>query len=118
MMREPTAVEPVKEILRTSGCLHKRVAHLLARTGQDLQSARRQTRFGGQFAQPQGGQRGMAGGLQDHAISRRQRRRHFPGRDGKGKIPRHNRRHHAHRLAQGEIESAAATREWSGRKIL
>ena len=64
-----------------------------------------------EFAEFQRGQRRERRRLEHHAIAGGQCGRRFPASDGEGKIPRHNRRDHAHRLAQGEIEPAPRNRD-------
>ena len=57
------------------------------------------------LAERQRGQRRLARRLQDHRVATRQRRRNLPGGEQQRKIPRHDRRDDADRLAQrvGEV---------------
>ena len=88
----------------------KRIADHAARARQHLENPRRQSRSVRELPEINRSQRRQAGRLQHHGIAGGERGRNFPAGDGEGKIPRDNRRHHAQRLTQGEVQSAARHR--------
>src|SRR5437764_703419 len=57
--------------------------------------------------QQQGGEGRLVGRLEHHGASRRERRGHLPRGQVQGEVPRHDRTHHAHRLAQRVREEVA-----------
>src|SRR5690349_18728932 len=61
-----------------------------------------------QFAQLERSQGRKRRGFQYDTVARRQSWGGFPASNREGKIPRHDTSHHTHRLAQGEVEPAAA----------
>lgn len=60
----------------------------------------------GEFGQPQGGQRGGLGGLEEYGVACRQRRRGAPGGDGHGEVPRGDDADDAERFEEGDVEPA------------
>ena len=58
MMRVPTSVEPVKQILRTSGCATKRSSDDRSLAGQHGEDVLGQASLEGELAEPHRGQRG------------------------------------------------------------
>ena len=73
--------------------------------GDDVQHARRQPDLDRNLTERDGRQRRLAGRLEDDGVAARQRRRHFPGRQQQRKVPGHDGRDDANRLAQrvGEV---------------
>src|SRR2546423_3704022 len=90
--------------------LDERVANVAALAGKDLQRAGRQTGFMREFCEINRRERRLAGWLKNHGVAGCQRWSSFPAGDWEREVPWHNGGDGAHRLAQGEIESAATDR--------
>ena len=73
-MRSPMPVEPVNDTFRTRGSATSSVAQRAARAGQHRQHALGQPGVDEARRQRQRGERGVAGGLEDDRVPRRQRR--------------------------------------------
>ena len=102
----PTAVEPVKPTLRTSGWVTKRspttdpAPGMIVSTPSGIPASQRE------LTDPDRGQRGQLGGLHDHRVAGGQRGRHPPGQDRHREVPRHDDADHAERLVEGHVEAA------------
>ena len=72
----------------------------LRAAGNDVQHAGRNASFDRQLTEPQRGQRGLLGGLQNNRAAAGQRRTELPGGEQQREIPRNDQPHHPHRLAQ------------------
>src|SRR5256886_6783910 len=70
------------------------------------------------LAEQQGGERRLVRGLQDDRAPGRERRGHLPRGEVQREVPRHDRTHHAHRLAQGVGEEVAAYGERVARELV
>ena len=107
MMWEPISVEPVKEILRTSGCSTSASPISPPAPGDDLQHARRADRPRARVRPSRSALSGESeAGFSTTQLPAASAGADFPAGNREGKIPRHDGRDDAHRLAQGEIESA------------
>ncbi len=83
----PTSVEPVKAILLTPGWPARR-ARGLAEARDDVDDAVRQAGFEQQFAEPQGGKRGLLGYLENDGAARGEGGASFQAAIGSGKFQR------------------------------
>ena len=108
----PTAVEPVKAILSTPGCSTSAapvapspVTTLTTPSGIPASSA--------ELAEPQGGQRRLLGGLEDHRAAGRQRRAELPARHQQREVPRDDLAADADRLLARVGEDARVARPGS-----
>jgi len=81
-----------------------RAAGTRTHAGDDVENALRQARFRDQFAEPQGGQRGLLGRLQDHGVATSQRGSELPGGHQQREIPRNDLAANSNRLAQRVVE--------------
>ncbi len=72
----------------------------------DIHHARRKTHVRHQLGDAQRAQRRQLGRLQNDRVAGRQRRTHLPAGEQQRKIPRHDRAHHAQRLARDVIQKA------------
>ncbi len=106
----PTAGEPVKVILSTSGMFDQRRTRGGAVAGDDVEHAGRNAGLQCQFADAQRGERGELGGLEHHGAAAGQCRRDFPHADHERKIPGHDGAHHADRLAHRVGQRVGARR--------
>ena len=81
-MRCPTAVEPVKLTMSTSGESTAASPTSGARPGDHVHDARRRARLRQGLGHPVDGQRVLRGGLHDHRVAHRERGRDLAGRVG------------------------------------
>ncbi|VVO41965.1 hypothetical protein PS723_05946 [Pseudomonas fluorescens] len=86
-------------------------ADFTAATGQDVEHAVRQTGFGVDLGQLQGGQGRDFAWLEDHRVTGRQGRCGFPQGDLDRVVPRADTGHNAQRLATGVDEGSGAQRD-------
>mmetsp|Transcript_2022 Transcript_2022/g.5620 ORF Transcript_2022/g.5620 Transcript_2022/m.5620 type:complete len:340 (-) Transcript_2022:488-1507(-) len=86
------------------GVLHQALAHLRPRSVEDVEHSRRYPRLRAQLAQQVGGVGCDLRRLGNHAVPRRQRRRHLPRKQVKGKVPRGDTHHHPQRIAHGHVQ--------------
>src|SRR5436190_1042315 len=103
---------------REGDLVHERMAHQRgAGCGplprHHVERARRQARRDRDLPEQQGGERCLVRGLQDHRTPGREGGGDFPRGEVQGEVPRHDRAHHTHRLAQrvGEEVAARGVRE-------
>ena len=80
------------------------LAHGVTEARQDVQHAGRDTSFEGQLGQANGGQRRLLGRFDDHRVTGRQGRAEFPAGHDQREVPRHDGRHHAHRLTGDQAQ--------------
>ncbi|CAM5456637.1 hypothetical protein SCALM49S_08171 [Streptomyces californicus] len=106
MMCLPVRVEPVNTIFATPGCSTRALPADRALAGQHLEQALGKPGGQGEFGQPEGGQRGRLGGLEEDGVARRQRRGEPPGRDGHREVPRGDDPDDAERLQDREVDAA------------
>jgi hypothetical protein len=104
-MRLPVAVEPVKEMERTSGC-DQRLAGGVAEALHHVEDARRDAGLEGQLTQAVGGEGRQLGHLHHRGVAEGQAGRGLPGGGHEGHVPRGDQRADAHRLPQGVVQVA------------
>ena len=92
----PTAVEPVKATLLTSGCATS-AAPVVAVPGKDVDDALGQARLAADVREEQRGQRGRLGGLQDHRVAGGERRGDLPREHQQREVPGDDLAGHAER---------------------
>ena len=105
-IRRPTAVEPVKAILRTPGCAARCSPATRPGAGHDVDDAGRDARLDHQLGQPQRRERRQLGRLHDHAVAGGEGRAHLPAAEHQREVPGHDGADHAQRLAQHVVEEA------------
>ncbi len=104
MIRFPTSVEPVKTILRTSGCPMRRspasapVPGTTWKTSSGMPASRREP------LEPQRTQRGVLGRLDDHRVAGSQGRREPPRGDRHREVPRHDHADDPERFMEGDVD--------------
>ncbi len=106
MICSPTGVEPVKAILRTSGCVASARAGLRAAAGDDVEHAGGQPALVQQLGEAQRGQRRRAGRLGDDGVAGHERRGELVGQQRRREVPRHDRAHDAERPSQHDAVDA------------
>ena len=82
----------------------QRLTHGMAISRQDVKNPGRNTGFERQRGDTDGRQRGFLGGFEYHRVAGGQGRAEFPARHQQRKIPGHNSRHHADRLAGNQAQ--------------
>ncbi len=82
----------------------QRFARPLTMAGKHIEHAIRHPRLGHQRGQADRAQRRALGGLEHHGIARRQGWRDLPRCHQQREVPRHDHRHHAHRLAGDQAQ--------------
>ena len=102
----PTSVEPVKQTLRTSGCVTNRSPDDRALAGQHGEHALGQAGLERELADPHRGQRRDLGRLQHDGVAGGQRRGEAPAGDRHREVPGHDHADHAERLAERHVEAA------------
>ncbi len=102
----PTAVEPVKHDLAHQRVGDEPLADHAALAGDDRQHVLGQAGLEGELGDPDRGQRGELGGLEDDGVAGGQRRCHAPGQDRHREVPRHDDPDHAERLVEGQVDAA------------
>jgi hypothetical protein len=80
------------------------------RPGHDVEHALGNAGLGRQLGKPQRRQRRCRSRLEDHGVTRGERRTELPGRDDERVIPRHDRTHHADRLTRHERQDIRSGR--------
>ena len=100
-------LEPVNEILRSSGALVIRDTHI-GPAGHDVDHTVRQPDLNGDVTIGQLDQRGHFRGLQNRGTTRRERGRQFPRAGHQWKVPRHDHAHRAHGLVAHPPDMRAA----------
>ena len=93
----PVATEPVKEILRMSGCSQIHLPQVIA-AREHIEDSRRQ-RVAQNLSHLETGERRVGGGLQHQGVARQQCRGNLPGSENHREVPGGNRAHHAEGLA-------------------
>ena len=106
MIRCPTCVEPVKQILRTAGCVTNRSPTTEPRPARTVSTPFGQPRLQGQLAQPHRRQGRQLGRLEDDGVAGGQRRRQAPAGDGHGEVPRDDDPDDAERLLERDVDPA------------
>ena len=106
MIRVPTSVEPVKQILRTAGWVTNRSPTTLPCPGSTVNTPSGRPGLEGQLGQAQRGQRGQLGGLEHHGVAGGERRGEAPAGDRHREVPRHDHADHAERLVEGDVQAA------------
>ena len=106
MIRCPTAVEPVKQTLRTAGWVTNRSPTTEPLPGDDGEDALGEPGLEGELAEPHRGQRGQLGGLEHDGVAGRQGRGEAPAGDRHREVPRHDDPDDAERLLERDVEAA------------
>ena len=101
----PTSVEPVNEIFAMPGVVEQRAAALLAVARDHVQDAVGQVARA-DLGHAQHAERCVLGGLEHERVAGAQRHRDLQRREQHRRVPRHDRRHDAQRLAHAVAEHA------------
>jgi hypothetical protein len=105
MISWPVPVSPVNATLPMPAWAAMAAPAVSARPGDDVEDARGEAGLERQFGDPDGGERRVAGGLEDRGVAGRQSRAHLPAGEHEREVPRHDQAHDADRLAQREVEA-------------
>ena len=108
----PTRVDPVKTILATPGCSTRASPATPPVAGQHLEEVLGEPGLQGEFGEPQRGERGRLGGLEEDGVAGGERGGGAPGGDRHGEVPGGDHADDAERFEEGDVE--AARRRGSG----
>ena len=99
-----------------AGVAHERAPDGGAVAGDDVEDAVRDARLGDELGQLERGHRRVVARLDDHRAAGGQRRRELPGQQQQRRVPRHDRRDHADRLAPRERDEVRLCRTGCSRR--